>query len=447
MGRMSAKTLSGWGLNHRSQCDLVEPDSPDELAAAIDLSGTLARGLGRSYGDAALNTGKRVLGLRRLDRFLSFDAKTGTLRCEAGVCLDQIIRHFAPLGWFPLITPGTKFVTVGGCIANDVHGKAHHAQGCFSSSVRSLRVLLADGRVLQASREENADLFWAQFGGLGLLGVIVDATITLRAVSTTYFRQKAVACESLESLMDAIDAHDAEYPYSVGTLDTTAMGQHLGRGVLTVGDHASVDELPSGTEPLHVVGAPPVSVPFELPTWALNSVTSKVVNAVIAQVLRHGRPIAHSESFFYPLDAIAHWNRAYGAAGFTQYQFVIPVSGARKRMRELLQLIVHSGNLPFLNVLKRLGPQNEAPLSFPFEGYTLAIDFPVQRGTAELMARLDERVIDAGGRVYLGKDSYLSAKSLKAMYPRLGEWLAVKAKYDPRGVFQSDLGRRVGLVP
>ncbi len=438
--------LSGWGRNHWAECDLVEPETPAEVARAVDRRGTIARGLGRSYGDPATFDGHRVIGTRRLDRLLDFDQTAGVLTCEAGVSLDQILRTFAPRGWFPLITPGTRFVTIGGCIANDVHGKAHHSQGAFNACVDSMRVLLADGRVVNASRSENAELFWGSFGGMGLLGIVLDATLRLRRVTTTYFRQRAIACGSLEALLDAIDAN-GETPYAVATIDPGATGKRLGRGVLTLGDHASLEELPAklSRDPLRVSAPSPLVVPVELPGFALNRATAAVVNRVIDRVLTWAPELSHYESFFYPLDAIAEWNRGYGPRGFTQYQFVVPLA-ARDRMRPLLEAIVSSGKLPFLNVLKRMGPASKGHLSFPLEGYTLAIDFPIRPGTAELTHALDAQVIDAGGRTYLGKDSFVTEPSLRAMYPRLDEWRALKAKLDPQGVFCSDLARRVGLV-
>jgi decaprenylphospho-beta-D-ribofuranose 2-oxidase len=310
-------------------------------------------------------------------------------------------------------------------------------------------VLLASGEVVTASRTEHSDLFWASFGGVGLLGIILEATITLRRISSAYFRQQAVVCDSLDALLDALDEHDSGSPYSVATIDPGATGRRLGRGVLTIGDHAQIDELPPKLKatPFKVGTPSPLVVPLEMPGFALNPVTAGILNRVIDQVLRRAATYSHYESFFYPLDAVGEWNLAYGPRGFTQYQFVIPLDHGRARMRELLEAIVSSGMLPFLNVLKRLGPQSEGHLGFPFKGYTLAIDFPIRDGTQALAHRLDAMVIAAGGRNYLGKDSFLTKASLRAMYPRLDEWLAIKAKYDPKSVFQSDLGRRVGLVP
>lgn len=442
-------SLSGWGANARVECALIEPETPAQVAALLDRTGSIARGLGRSYGDAALNAGGQVLGVTRLDRYLGFDASTGTLTCEAGTSLADIIAQFAPRGWFPAITPGTKYVTVGGCIANDIHGKAHHAQGCFSNCVESMTVLLASGEVVTASRSEHPDLFWASFGGMGLLGIVLTATLRLRKIETTYFRQKAIAVRGLDHALEVLAESDAEYPYSVATIDVLARGARLGQGVVTVGDHARRDELPPrlSSEPLRVAGPPRLTVPFTLPELTLNPLSIRVVNAVIQYIQASAGALSHYESFVYPLDGIAHWNRGYGRRGFTQYQFVIPFEAGAERMREILNAIFSAGELPFLNVLKRFGAESGGLLSFPRAGYTFAIDFPIRQNTVALLRRLDAMVLDAGGRIYLGKDSFVEASTFRAMYPALEQWLAVKAKYDPSNVFTSDLGRRVGLVP
>lgn len=449
MTQPATTRLSGWGANLYADCALIEPENERQVAARLDRAGTIARGLGRSYGDAAINAGGQVLGMTRFDRFLAFDDATGTLRCEAGVSLVDILRVFAPRGWFPSVTPGTKFVTVGGCIANDVHGKGHHAQGSFSRCVYAMTVLLATGEVVVASRTENADLFWATFGGMGLLGIVLTATIRLRPIATTYFRQRTICVDDLEAMMAVLDEQDHAFPYSVATLDVFATGNRIGRGVVAVGDHASRSELPAGLaeNPLRVADGPKATVPFDLPEFTLNRLSLRVVNALILRIQAHGRAFAHYEGFVYPLDMLANWNRGYGPRGFTQYQFVIPFADGLRRMREILSTILSAGELPFLNVLKRLGKEGDGLLSFPHEGYTLAIDFPIRANTATLLKRLDVMVLDAGGRVYLGKDSFLDAAMFRAMYPNLERWLATKAKYDPEGVFTSDLGRRVGLVP
>lgn len=441
--------LSGWGANKRVDCRLFEPETPEQVSASLDRTGSIARGLGRSYGDASVNAGGQVLGMTRLDCYLAFDDATGRLTCEAGVSLEQIIRDFTPRGWFPMITPGTKFVTVGGCIANDIHGKAHHAQGTFNTCVESMSILLASGAVVVASRDENADLFWATFGGMGLLGIILTATIRLRRIETTYFREKTIRVENLDAMLATLDEQDQLFPYSVATVDVFATGGRLGRGVITVGDHATRDELPSNLKahPLRGARTRQLTVPFELPELTLNPLSMRVVNAVILAIQAHAGEFGHFETFFYPLDRVAHWNRGYGRRGFTQYQFVIPFADGSRHLREILSAIFSAGELPFLNVLKRLGKATESPLSFPQAGYTLAIDFPIRANTPRLLKRLDAMVLAAGGRIYLGKDSFVEAEMFRAMYPEIDRWLATKAKYDPDGVFTSDLGRRVGLVP
>ncbi len=440
--------LSGWGGNVHSDCVLIEPEGWEEARAWLDQHGTIARGLGRSYGDAALNSRGQVLGMRKFDRYLAFDEQTGTLTCEAGMSLMRIIKDFAPRGWFPMITPGTKFVTVGGCIANDVHGKAHHVQGSFSNCVDAMEVLLANGHVVVASRDENSDLFWATFGGVGLLGLILTATIRLRKIETTYFHQRSFRVRNLDEMLSTLEEHDQQFPYSVATLDVMARGTRLGRGVVTVGKPAQLADLPADLagKPLAISGASKLTVPFNLPSITLNPVSIRVVNAVIQRIQANAAPIGHYEGFFYPLDRLANWNRGYGRRGFTQYQFVIPFAEGRIHMRKILETILAADELPFLNILKRLGKQTAGLLSFPREGYTLAIDFPIRKTTVALLRQLDALVLDAGGRVYLGKDAYLKPETFRAMYPELGRWLEMKAKYDPKSVFTSDLGRRLNLV-
>jgi decaprenylphospho-beta-D-ribofuranose 2-oxidase len=439
--------LAGWGANAHAECVLLEPENERQVAAWLARSGSIARGLGRSYGDAAINAGGQVLGMTRVNRYLAFDEATGTLCCEAGTSLAEIIQTFTPRGWFPMITPGTKFVTVGGAIANDVHGKGHHAQGAFSSCVDSMTVLLSNGEIVSASRDENPALFWATFGGMGLLGIVLTARIRLRKIETTYFRQKAIRVENLEGMVAAFDEYDRTFPYSVATLDVFGTGAKLGRGIVVFGDHARLAELPQrlAGDPLRVSGPPKINVPFNLPELTLNPLSIRLLNAVILQLQAHTAPFGHYEQFVYPLDALGHWNRGYGRRGFTQYQFVIPATDGVRSMRAILSAILSSGELPFLNVLKRLGKESGGVLSFPREGYTFAIDFPIRNHTVALLKRLDRMVLDAGGRVYLGKDSYLDAATFRAMYPAFEDWLATKRKYDPDGVFTSDLGRRLGL--
>ncbi len=407
----------------------------------------MPRGLGRSYGDAALNTGGSVVDMTALDGVLHFDDTSGLLRCEAGLSLERLLAHFVPRGWFPWITPGTKFVTIGGCIANDVHGKGHHSQGSFASCVLSMRVALPNGELREVSRDADPELFWANFGGMGLLGVVVDVTLRLRRIETTFYRQRSVPVRDLDELLERMAEHDASHPYSVAWVDPLCTGKSLGRGVLTVGDHATRADLADHPSPLRLGPPQRLVVPAELPEATLNPVTLRAVNAVIRAMLTRGGQFAHYEQFFYPLDLIKHWNRGYGRRGFTQYQFVVPRSGGAQTLRAILEAIAASGNLPFLNILKHLGAPSGGHLSFPMDGYTFAIDLPIRDGTPALTRRLDAMVVDAGGRIYLGKDAFMTAESFRAMYPRLDEWMAVKRRVDPEGRFASDQSRRLGLTP
>lgn len=445
MGTSSAVMLHGWGRYPRSAAPIKTPQAVSGVLGCIEQHRTIARGLGRSYADQALNEGGHITQCTSLDRYLDFDPVTATLNCESGVSLAQIIQDFAPRGFFPMVTPGTKYVTIGGCIANDVHGKGHHVDGCFSRCVKSFRIALASGQIITASRETNPDLFWANFGGMGLLGIIIDAKIVLRRVQSTYFSQQSLVVRNLDEMMDLIEEHHS-VPYALGWLDPLAKGDRLGRGVLKIGDHASAEELPASlkSNPLFVSGPPKLNLPFDLPNFALNGLTAPLLNMVLYQKMRRGPKFTHYEDFVYPLDFLPNWNRGYGSRGFTQYQFVLPEAAGKEAMREILTRIATSDQMPFLNVFKKLGPE-EGLISFPMTGYTYAIDFPIKAGLDTLLRQLDEMVIAAKGRVYLGKDAFVSAEHLEQMYPRLDEWRSIKERYDPDTRFSSQLGRRVGL--
>jgi decaprenylphospho-beta-D-ribofuranose 2-oxidase len=291
-------------------------------------------------------------------------------------------------------------------------------------------------------------LFWATAGGLGLTGIILTLRMRLRKVETTYFRQHPVVVKDLSEMLAAIEENDRKYPYSVAWIDPLATGKRLGCGVLTVGEAATLSDLPPNLrkDPFFISPRSPVAVPFELPELTLNPLSLRAVNVALHTMLARGKAIAHYEKFYYPLDMFGHWNRAYGARGFTQYQFVIPFENGERNMRGLLERIASSGYLPFLNVLKRMGQQSKGHLSFPFAGWTFAIDFPVAKGLETLLHDLDRKVLDAGGRIYLGKDAYLRPESLAPMYPRLSEWFAVKDRVDPKEMFRSALSDRVGLT-
>lgn len=446
--RYHEETLSGWGNIPKSVSNVTYPREITQLRETLKTGALLPRGLGRSYADQATNTGRFVLKMEKMNHFLEFDGEKGVLRCEAGVSLEEIITHFAPRGWFPMITPGTKYITIGGAIANDVHGKAHHADGSFVNCVYDFTILLSTGEVVRASREENPDLFFANFGGLGLLGIILTATVQLRKIETTYFRQKAFAARNLDDMLNAIEESGKKYTSSVAWIDPMAKGQSLGRGVLTVGNHARLDELPEKYKrnPLKLGKKPSLTVPFYLPGFVLNPFTISLLDQALYWMQKSAPEISHYDKFFYPLDMINEWNRGYGKRGFIQYQFVVPVHGALQNIRAILTEITESGCIPFLNVLKKFGKEQGGLLSFPFEGYTFAIDFPVTAKLKPFTQKLDQMVLSMGGRIYLGKDAYLDEETFKRMYPQHVEWLRIKKKWDPYNLFSSDLARRIGLV-
>lgn len=438
--------LSGWGNYPVEECYVRHLSSQEDAKNFLDEE-VIARGLGRSYSDQAINRDRMVAICTKLNHFLFFDEASGILECEAGVSLEEIINVVAPKGWFPFICPGTKYVTVGGAIANDIHGKAHHADGSFVNCVLSFTIQLADGRIVTASRTENADLFRASFGGLGLLGIILTARMQLRKIETTYFRQRSMVVNNLGELLDKLHAYEKDYNYSLAWIDPLAKGKKTGSGVLTVGNAAAVNDLPPKfrNNPLKLHPSKKLNLPFYLPDFALNNLTSRMLNKVMAYLLKHPGPVVHYEKYFFPLDMMNNWNRGYGKRGFIQYQFVIPKEDGRKNLDLLLRNISSSGCTPFLNVFKTMG-KAQGLLSFPFEGYTLAIDFPVSEKLKKFIPTLDRQVLEANGRVYLGKDAFLDRETFYKMYPQVQEWLAIKKKYDPQNVFTSSISRRVGLT-
>lgn len=440
------RILSGWGNLPKSKSTVVTPQNDADIQNILLFDKVINRGLGRSYADQATNHDNTVIETIRLNSFIDFNEKEGILECESGVSLDDIIRIFGPKGWFPLVTPGTKYVSIGGAIANDVHGKGHHIDGSFINCVLDFRILLSDGSVVNASREENTDLFFANFGGLGLLGFILSARIKLRKIETTYFVNEAIVTKNIEELLDEIDKADKEYHYSLGWVDSLAKGKNMGRGVLTIGNHALISDLPQKLkkDPLVISKPPVLKVPFYLPSFTLNTITIKILNKIIFNIQNKDKGVCHYESFFYPLDMIDEWNKGYGKRGFIQYQFVIPVENGRKNIVKILSAITESGCKPFLNVLKKMG-KGQNYLSFPMEGYTFAIDFPVTKKLREFTKIMDHMVLDAGGRIYLCKDAFVDEAIFKQMYPSHHDWLNVKMKYDPENKFSSDISRRLGL--
>lgn len=442
--------ITGWGRTSPTHSDLLRVESESDVGEAVASAGArgvLARGLGRSYGDAAQDGGGDVLDMTALSR-VALDSDRGVLTAEAGASLDEILRVIVPQGFFVPVTPGTRFVTVGGAVAADIHGKNHHREGSMGSHVGRLRLVMGDGEVLECGPDSSPETFWATVGGMGLTGVVTEAEIGLLAIETSRMRVDADRFDRLEDLMAAMVEGDDAYRYSVAWVDSISAS---GRGVLTRGDHARLADLPSGlaSDPLEYDPQPRLAAPPWAPSSLLNPMSVRAFNeAWYRKAPRHRvGEIQSIPAFFHPLDGVRHWNRIYGKRGFLQYQFVVP-DEAGALVGETLAALREAGAPSFLTVLKRFGPGNAAPLSFPLQGWTLAADVPA--GVADLGAvldRLDERVIDAGGRIYLAKDSRMSAATFRAGYPRLDEWLEVRESLDPKGVFISDQARRLGLAP
>lgn len=442
--------IAGWGGWPRVECDVYRPEkrrSVAEILANTHQPHFIARGLGRSYGDVSVNPGGGVINTTRLDRMLTFDEKAGVLECEAGVSLEDILETFVPRGWFLPVTPGTKFVTVGGAIANDVHGKNHHVDGSFGEHVDRFALLTPKGDVVNCSPSENQDVFWATVGGVGLTGVILTAVIRLQPISSAYIKVDYRQCQNIDTVLAAIRETDDKYKYSVAWVDCLSKGKKLGRSVLMSGDHISSKDLSARYgNPLSIPKKFQPNVPFNLPGILLNPLFIGAFNSFFYSVhpSRQGQ-IVDYDKYFYPLDSIHNWNRGYGKDGFSQYQATFPHEGVEGLVK-LLEKLSRSGRASFLAVLKRMGPGSEGMLSHPIDGWTLTLDIPVKSGLAPFLNECDELVAKYGGRLYTAKDASTRAEVFEAMYPRLGEFQAIKAKVDPAGKLSSRLARRCGIV-
>jgi decaprenylphospho-beta-D-ribofuranose 2-oxidase len=439
--------LTGWGRYPKSKAYLYPLTSPADAILALGRRGglsVLGRGAGRAYGDSAQNAGNMCLDFMPANRFLEFDPATGRLHAEAGVTLEQVLQTFIPKGWFLPVTPGTKFPTLGGCVACDVHGKSHYP---FSQYLERIHLLLADGSVTACSRQERPELFWATTGGMGLTGLILSVEIKLMPIESSYLKYEGLKARDLEGIFRIFEESESS-PLTVAWMDCVARGKQLGRSIMMRGDFARRQEVKSA-QPLAVAHKPKVIVPFDFPSWSLNKLSVAAFNAVIYG--KHPQrldTLMDYESFFYPLDSVLRWNLIYGKPGLVQYQFLIPPKHGFEGIKTLLEAITRSGRGSFLAVLKKFGPmQNEGMLSFPEPGYFLALDFPVANGEIfKDMDQWDEQVLKFGGRLYLAKDARMKKETFNAMYPRLPEWRAVKAQVDPENIFCSDQARRLGLV-
>lgn len=443
---MSSAPLSGWGGFPRHEARLCVPGDEAELRERLRDGRVIARGNGRAYGDSAVGRGA-TLDMRRFDRMVAFDEGAGQLVAEAGVRLSEVIDTFLPHGWFPLVTPGTKFVTLGGMAAADVHGKNHHRDGSFASSVDWLDLMDAWGVVHRCSRTENAELFDWTLGGMGLTGVILRLAVRLRRVETAWIRQTTIPAPDLDAALDAFTKAGGA-TYSVAWIDCLGTGASLGRSLVMLGEHAEWTDLPERARwrPLDAGVRPRLSVPMHAPGGLLNGWTVRAFNRLYwwAGARRAGTRLVDWDSYFYPLDSILGWNRIYGRKGFVQFQCVLPLDRSRDGLRALLEAIAEAGQGSFLAVLKRLGP-GRGGMSFPMAGYTLALDFPMRAGTLALMDRLDRIAVAQGGRFYLAKDARMTADTLRRSDPRSLDLRRWRGDAGLRPAFASAQSERLDL--
>jgi decaprenylphospho-beta-D-ribofuranose 2-oxidase len=428
----SAETLTGWGGSP------VVPghEARSEDLARITPGHPLTRGLGRSYGDSSLPaSGDREVASSVLaDRILSFDPESGTLRAEAGLSLEDIYRLFLPRGWFVPVTPGTQFVTLGGMVAADVHGGNHHRAGCFGAHVTRLRMRVADGRIVECSRSEERDLFRATVGGMGLTGHILEVEFRMARVPSPWLWGETERVRSVGEFVEVLGRAAADWPFTKGWIDCVSRGKNVGRGFVLRARWAERAEAPAH---------PPTpkrgfTLPVNLPSRALNRVTARLFNEFLFRThpTRRGG-LVHPDAFFYPLDAVRHWNRAYGKLGFTQYQCVIPHESGIGALTRFMEIVTREGGASPLCVIKDCGPEGDGLLSFPKSGISIAIDFPVRPWTQGLVDALNDLVVSEGGRIYLAKDTFTRPEHFAKMEPRLAEWQSIRRRWDPDGRLRS----------
>jgi len=441
--------VENWGKYPKVEAEVFEFNDVDQYKDIVhDKPKMIARGMGRCYGDSALSA--NILSTLKLNHLLDFDAEKGILTCEAGVTIEEVLRLFVPKGWFMPVTPGTKFVTLGGAFASDIHGKNHHARGTFSDHVYWIDLITPDGSLKRCSKSENADLFALTAGGMGLTGLIIRVSFQLAKIETSYIRQESIKAKNLDEIMKVFE-DTSSWTNSVAWIDCLSKGRSLGKSIMTVGEFATIAELETDKQRNNRLKVHPegkLFLPFEFPNFTINSLTVQAFNLLYynKQLQRMKRSIVHYETFYYPLDGILHWNRVYGKNGFTQYQFVLPHETSREGLIAIIEKIGQRGMGSFLTVLKLFGNQDENYIRFPKGGYTLAIDFKIDKRVWKFLDELDELVLKYGGRVYLTKDVRMKHETLLQSYPQAEAFIEKIKQLDPDFKFSSVQSERMKIT-
>lgn len=431
------KKLSGWGNYPKKNCETYSPSEEEEFSF-LDSEKVIGRGFGRSYGDSSIQPNKTFL-TKNLNRILSFDEELGHITVQSGISSDEVLKKIIPKGWFLPVSPGTKYVSIGGMVASDVHGKNHHLEGSFGNHLISFKLKISNSKILECSEEENSDLFWATIGGMGLTGILLEVKFKLKKIESYNIDQEVYATKNLKEVMNLFEKYK-DSTYTVAWVDCLAKGSSLGRSVFFKGEHSKMKTKDS-YKPNFLF-----NINFFFPSWTMNFNFVKIFNILYFYYFKFfPKKETDGDSFFYPLDKILNWNKIYGKKGFIQYQFLVPKDKAYETIKEVLDLVSNSGNASFLSVLKLFGKKNKGLMSFPDEGYTLAMDFQIKENTFDLLNKLDQIILKNSGKIYLSKDSRLSSKIFKDMNFNSKEFKKVLKKYNIKN-FHSLQSERLKVI-
>ncbi len=443
---LNQKKISGWGGYPIKKANIIFPENIEQVLAEVKKGNLIARGNGRAYGDSSINE-KKTINMKYLNHIISFDNSSGVLVVETGILLDDIIKTFLPRGWFPYVTPGSKFVTIGGLIAADVHGKNHHKEGSFGNYIEWFEIINSKGEIKKCSKNENSDLFKWTIGGMGLTGIIIKAAIRLRPIKTSWIKQKTLVAKNIDETLEIFE-NNMKATYSVAWINSTKSKDEIGQSLIMLGEHASVNELKKRDiqNPLRIKTKKSKIVPFYFPDWFLNKKLIKLFNSIYYFIGKNTskEKLVYWDDYFYPLDKVLEWNKIYGRKGFVQYQCVFPIKNSKKGIIELLKEIDKSNISSFLSVLKRFGDQ-ESSFSFPMKGYTIALDFPVNKHTLDLLDKLDEITLKYEGRFYLAKDARMKKEIFKRSDNRIQDFINFRNQNNFDKDFQSSQSSRLEL--